>query len=480
MRILLAMLFAALPLAAAERPNVLFILVDDLGRQDIGAHGSKFHRTPNIDAMAKTGLVFDNAYCAHPRCVPSRYGIFSGRMPHREGVPGFEDKSADKNTLALKRVTFGEILRDAGYSTGYIGKWHLGDGEGAPSGQGFTDTRLAGEAGAPNSHFFPFHLSPKGQPKEKEKFPVVPGKEGEYLTDRLTAEAVDFLRKNKDKPFALVLAHYAVHTPFQAPEDLIEEARRDLRKAGKKEGGTREDADFKASDRAVDKTEQNNPIYAAMVKSMDDSVGRMLKELDDLGLSGNTLVILTSDHGGLSTRGENNQRPLATSNLPYRHGKGWLYDGGLRVPLIVRWPGMVKSGRTTVATLGTDHYATILDACGLEADPKEAVDSVSYLPVLKGGTVDRGPMFFHSPQSRPNQTGDRDASALIVGKWKLFQHLGDGRLELYDLESDPGETRDLAAEHPDKLAELKSLLEKTKSDTNASQGGKNPFKNRQN
>jgi arylsulfatase A-like enzyme len=479
MRTLLSLALLALASAAlgADRPNVVLLLVDDLGRQDIGLHGSRYHHTPAIDALGRQGLVFEEAYCAHPRCVPSRYGIFSGRMPSRDGVPGFEDRSEDKNTLALKRVTFAEVMRDAGYATGYIGKWHLGKaGSGEPDKQGFTDSRIAGEAGAPNSYFYPFHQSRKGQHKENEVFPVVAGKEGEYLTDRLTDEAVDFLRKNREHPFLLVLAHYAVHTPFQAPEQMVKDARRDLRKAGREAGGGSDDPDFRDSDRATDKTEQNNPVYAAMVRSMDDSVGRVLAELDALGLSENTLVILTSDHGGLSTRGETSRRPLATTNLPYRHGKGWLYDGGLRVPMIVRWPEVVKAGTSTRArTLGTDHYATILEAVGLEADPAEAVDSVSYLPVLKGESRERGPMFFHSPQSRPNSTGDRDASALIAGNWKVFQHLEDGRLELYDLEADPGETHDLSESNPEKLAEMRRLLEKIQKETDARHGGRNPF-----
>lgn len=479
MKSLILTLILTATAAAAPRPNVVMLLVDDLGRQDVGYHGSTFHQTPNIDRLSKQGLVFEDAYCAHPRCVPSRYGIFSGRMPHRDGVPGFEDKSADKNTLALKRTTFAEVMRDAGYTTGYIGKWHLGEtGIGEPDKQGFTDSRIAGEAGAPNSYFYPFHLTKKGKHKENESFPVVPGKDGEYLTDRLTDEAVDFLRKNREKPFLLVLAHYAVHTPFQAPEEMVKDARRTLRMAGKEAGGTSDDPDFKDSDGATDKTEQNNPVYAAMVRSMDDSVGRVMAELDALGLADNTLVIFTSDHGGLSTRGGSSRRPLATTNLPYRHGKGWLYDGGLRVPMIVRWPGTVEAGSTKVQTLGTDHYATILEACGLKADPTEAPDSVSYLPVLRGSSPARPPMFFHSPQSRPGGTGDNDASALIAGKWKLFKHLDSGKCELYDLAKDPGETCDLAAEQPERLESMRKRLEAIAKETRARQGGRNPFKQR--
>lgn len=462
--------------AAESKPNIVMILVDDLGRQDVGYHGSSFYDTPHIDSLSKQGMVFSNAYCSHPRCVPSRYGIFSGRIPSRDGVPGFEDRSS-RYTLPLAQVTFAERLKEAGYSTGYIGKWHLGADEGGPSGQGFDDSRIAGKAGAPNSYFYPYHLTPDGKHKENEVFPVVPGKPGEYLTDRLTDEAIDFISKNKDKPFLLVLAHYAVHTPFQAPEKLVQAYRKRLRDADMEAGGKGNDPDFEKSDQASDKSVQNSPIYAAMVTKMDDSVGRVIAAIDELGLSGNTLVIFTSDHGGLSTRGGTSQRSLATSNFPYRHGKGWLYDGGLRVPMIVKWPGHVKPGSTSEAqTINTDHFATIVEAAGLKLEPSEAVDSVSYMPALSGGTPARGGMFFHSPQSRPLSTGDQDASALIEGNWKTFKHLDSGEYELYDLGKDPGETRNLAAEMPEKTAQMKAALEKVATDTNARQGGRNPFK----
>lgn len=468
MRVLLSILVLTVPLLA--RPNVVMLLIDDLGRQDIGLHGSTFHQTPHIDRLGEDGLVFKEAYCAHPRCVPSRYGIFSGRLPARDGVPGFEGR---KHTLAPERVTFAEVMRDAGYATGYIGKWHLGKSGGGPETQGFADSRIAGPAGAPRSYFYPFHVTPEGKHRENEDFPAVEGEEGEYLNDRLTDEAVDFLRKHHEEPFLLVLAHYAVHTPFQAPEPMVEAARKRL--GDREEGGTWKDPDFRNSDGATDKTEQNNPVYAAMVRSMDDSVGRVLAELESLGVADNTLVILTSDHGGLSTRGESSGRPLATTNLPYRHGKGWLYDGGLRVPMIVKWPGVVKAGTTAARTLGTDHYATILEAVGLEADPGEAVDSISYLPVLKGGDHERGPMFFHSPRGRPQSTGDRNASAVIDGRWKLYQHHDTGRVELYNLAEDPGEARDLSGEKPDQASELEALLGKLKQQTGAREGGRNPF-----
>ena len=480
MKTLLTILLATATLAQAEdkKPNIVMILMDDLGRQDLSYNGSTFYETPAIDALAEQGMVFENAYCSHPRCGPSRYSIMSGRIPSRDGVPGYEDRSSQPHfPLPLARVTFGERLKEAGYSTGFIGKWHLGGDEGAPSGQGFDDSRIAGEAGAPVSYFYPYHLKEGGKEGGKEKFPEVPGEPGEYLTDRLTNEAVDFIEKNKEKPFLLVLSHYAVHTPFQAPEELIQKYRKKLRKADQEVGGKKDDADLKGSDASFDKTVQNNPTYAAMVDSMDQSVARVIAELDKQGLSENTLIIFTSDHGGLSTRGETNGRSLATSNLPYRHGKGWLYDGGLRVPMIVKWPGHVTAGsRTTSQTLGADHYATIVEAAGLENDTTEAMDSISYLPVLAGENKDRGEMFFHSPQSRPFSTGDQDASALIIGNWKIFKHIDSGEIELYDLEKDPGESTNLATELPEKTAQMKAELERIATVTNARQGGRNPFK----
>jgi len=472
MKLILSILLCAGPLLA--KPNVVMLLIDDLGRQDLGMHGSTYHETPHIDRLSKEGLVFENAYSAHPRCVPSRYGIFSGRVPARDGVPGFQK---GKHALAPERVTFAEVLEDAGYVTGYIGKWHLGKSGGGPETQGFADSRIAGAAGAPNSYFYPFHLTPDGRHKEKEVFPVVDGEKGEYLNDRLTDEAVDFLQQNREKPFLLVLAHYAVHTPFQAPEPMVAEAQKRL--GGRKAGGTSNDPDFKETGGATDKTEQNNPIYAAMVKSMDDSVGRVLAELEALQLADNTLVILTSDHGGLSTRAASSGRPLATTNQPFRHGKGWLYDGGLRVPMIVKWPGTVESGTTRVATLGTDHYATIVEAAGLKVDPVEAADSVSYMPTLKGETQRRKPMFFHSPRSRPQSTGDENASAVIDGGWKLVEQHEGATTELYHLAKDPVEAKDLSKQQPDKLAEMLTLLKTLKQETGAQEGGSNPFDKRE-
>ncbi len=429
-------------LLASEKPNILFLLIDDLGRQDIGIHGSRFHETPNLDRLAQEGLVFENAYAVYPRCVPSRYGIFSGRHPARDQVPGPAGEQ-----LPLARVTFAERLQQAGYRTGYVGKWHLGKPGAFPVDQGFEWSALAGQAGAPPNYFWPFHESRKGQHRENEVFPVVEGTVGEYLTDRVAGEAISFLREEDERPFLLVMATYSVHTPFQAPEEVVQKYRSKLQQANEEPGGTsKDDPDFLASGQAVDKTRQNNPVYAAMVEKMDQAIGRVLHVLAESGEAANTLVVVTSDHGGLSTRGETSGRPLATSNLPFRHGKGWVYEGGLRVPHIVRWPTRVKAGtRTKVRTLGCDHYATFLQAVGLTAQPD--LDGKSYLPVLRGGGEEiHSSLFFHSPAGRPHSTGDVDASAWIEGRWKLVMERASKRVELFDLEDDPGEKTNLAGQ----------------------------------
>lgn len=448
--------------ASAEKPNILFILVDDLGRQDLQCYGSQFYETPNMDSIASAGVKFENAYSAHPRCVPSRFAIFSGKYPARYGVPGFPDKEYEQ-TLPLKLNTFSEHLEKAGYETGYIGKWHLGGDGGEPNYQGFKTSIMAGHAGAPPSYFFPFHIAKKG--KSKEEFPPVKGEKGEYLTDRLTDEAINFIRTNKDKPFHLTLAHYAVHTPIEAPEELVKKYKDKLKKMNIEAGGKSKDSDLKTDTTGLYKTMQNNPDYAAMIETVDRGIGRILEELKALGLEKNTVVILTSDHGGLSSRGLQSNRSLATSNLPYRHGKGWLYEGGIRVPMLVKWPAAVKAGQTSSQlTTGTDHYPTILHLAGLDPVRGDHTDGVSYMPALEGRKYERGPVFWHSPVARPKQTGDTNMTAMITGKYKLIECHDNNSIELYDLSQDKGEKNNIYNSNPEvSKALLKTLTEWKKS-----------------
>ena len=461
---LISVLFLATNLFA-DKPNIIFILVDDLGRQDLGCYGSTFYETPNIDSLASNGVKFNNAYVAHPRCVPSRFAIFSGVYPVRYGVPGFKIKEY-KNTLPLKLNTFAEHLKTAGYSTAYIGKWHLGGHGGEPKYQGFDTSIMAGHAGAPPSYFFPYHKAKKG--KSKEDFPPVKGKDGEYLTDRLTDEALKFIRSNKDKPFHLTLAHYAVHTPIEAPKDLVEKYKQKLKALKIKNGGPRSDKDVKEDTSGFYKTVQNNPSYAAMVEKVDQGVGRILEELKSLQIEENTVIIFTSDHGGLSSRGLKNKRELATSNLPFRHGKGWLYEGGNRVPLLVKWPAKVKKSLTTDQTItGTDHYPTILQMAGLPLKPEDHVDGESYMKSLNGETYDRGAIFWHSPVARPTSTGDTNMTAMLKGNFKLIECHDLKVLELYDLSADISESNNLAQEKPELTKELLAEMNEWKKSVNA-------------
>jgi arylsulfatase A-like enzyme len=375
----------------------------------------------------------------------------------------------------LATTTFAEILKDAGYQTGYIGKWHLGKKGGEPLYQGFDTNIMAGASGAPPSHFFPYEK--RAENSEFKAFePYTGGEEGEYLTDRLTDEALEFIEHKKAGPFLLVLAHYAVHTPIQAPEPLVDKYRKLIKERGIIKGGPKSDKDVVIDNTGQVKTVQNNPTYAGMVESVDTNLGRIMEKLDALGLTDKTVVLVTSDHGGLSSRGLENNRELATSNLPYRHGKGWLYDGGIRVPLIARWPGKIPAGSVSkVQVTGTDHYPTLLDLAGLPLQPEHHRDGKSYLPALKGKDYRRDPMFWHSSLGRPAQTGDTRSSAVIDGRWKLIQwySLEDEsieRVELFDLEADPGEQHDLAGQHPDQTARLGAMLDEWKSSVNARLG----------
>ncbi|HET6575163.1 MAG TPA: sulfatase-like hydrolase/transferase [Fimbriiglobus sp.] len=419
--------------AFAARPNVVLIVIDDYGQRDCGCYGSKYYRTPNIDRLAKQGLRFTDAYAACPVCSPTRAALMTGKYPARlnltDWLPGRPDRPdqrlrrpAIRMELPLEEVTLAEALKGAGYATAHVGKWHLGGQGFGPKQQGF-DVNVGGDrAGSPRSYFAPF--------RNKQGF--IPGLEdapdGEYLTDRLTTEAVKFIAANKDKPFFLYLAHYAVHTPLRAKKDLIAKY-----KPGKL--GT-----------------QGNPIYAAMVESMDESVGKVLQALDDHKLAENTLVILTSDNGGLATQ-EGKNTP-ATINAPWREGKGWLYEGGIRVPLIIRGPG-VKPGLCHARTSSIDLFPTVLDLCGVTTDATP--DGVSLRPVLAGGRLDRDALFWHYPHYA-NQGSRPGGAVLGADKMKLIEFTDTGRRELYDLEHDPSESRNLAAEKPERVKELAAKL----------------------
>jgi arylsulfatase A-like enzyme len=452
--LLLAGCFLASPALAAEpRPNIVFILIDDLGYSDLGCYGSTYYRTPHIDRLAKEGMRFTDAYAACPVCSPTRAAIMTGKYPARlnltDWLPGRPDRPDQRllrpsirQHLPLEEMTLAKALKAAGYVTGHIGKWHLGGQGFEPERQGF-DVNIAGsEAGSPFSYFAPFKNA-QGR--------FMPGLEkaaaGEYLTDRLTAEAERFIDSNRARPFFLYLAHYAVHIPLKARAELAAK----YRKTGKP--GV-----------------QDNPIYAGMIESVDEGVARLVKKLADLGLSERTIIVFTSDNGGLSVR-EGPDTP-STVNAPLREGKGYLYEGGIRVPLVVKWPGVTRAGQTcSVPVSSIDFFPTLLDACGIKNTSQ--VDGVSLKPLLSGkGTLTREALFWHYPHY--SNQGGRPGGAVRAGNYKLIEFYEQGRRELFDLKTDRGETLNLIEQKPEVARQLAAKLDRWRREVNARMMKPNP------
>jgi arylsulfatase A-like enzyme len=414
--------------SAAERPNVVIILADDLGINDLGCYGRADHRTPNLDRLAAEGMRFTAAYCAQSVCSPSRAALLTGRAPARlhltTFLPGRPDTRAQKLLQPQIRTelppdvpTLADLLRRTGYATACIGKWHLGGPGAGPQRHGF-DVAFAGRSDT--------------RPSADE------GGKGEY---ELTARAERFLADHRGGPFFLLLAHHSPHIPLAARSNLIE----------------RNQGAF-------------NPLYAAVVETLDDSVGRLLRRLDVLGLRENTVVVFTSDNGGLHVPEGRDDAP--THNTPFRAGKGFLYEGGLRVPLVVRWPGRVKAGAdSAVPVVNTDLTPTLLALAGLET-PRD-LDGLSFAALLRGeGELAPRPLFWHCPHYT-NQ-GGRPAGAVRAGHWKLVEHYEDGTAELFDLARDPGEATDLAAREPERAAALKARLAGWRRSAGARENRPNP------
>ena len=454
MKHIMTLLFivAFLNVKAAKKPNVLLFIADELGYFDLSCTGSKYYETPHIDKLANSGVQFSNAYVAHPRCVPSRFAIQTGKFPARAQVPG------GKEHMSTAEFTMGEAFQKAGYTTFFAGKWHLGNEASEwPQNQGY-DINVGGcSAGAPISYFYPYNVSRnaarrEGDGEAREIVGLDEGEKDEYLTDRLTTETIKFIKSHKDKPFFAVLSHFAVHTPFQAKQNIIDKYREKLKSM------SFEGPEFIEKD-GTTKMHQNNPVYAAMIESLDESLGNVIRVLQEEGLYDNTIIMLTSDHGGLSNRGKNSNRDLATTNYPLRAGKGHSYEGGLKVPCFVRYPTITKPGTTCdQITINTDIYPTLLEMAGLPLVPKQHLDGMSMLKALKGAkTIDRT-FFWHSPIGRPNQTGDEDCSAVRIGNFKLIDFFNASRTELYDLKTDPYEKENLIEKNAKKAETLKDKL----------------------
>ncbi|MEZ6114490.1 MAG: sulfatase [Pirellulaceae bacterium] len=403
--------------ADKTRPNIVFFLVDDLGYMDIGAYNpNTFYETPNVDRLAQSGMRFTNGYAANPVCSPTRYSIMTGMYPTRAAATNWFSgnregrfKGASFNDfMPLEEVTLGEALRDGGYRTAFFGKWHLGPTEKYwPEAQGF-DINFGGHSkGSPPGGYF----APYKNPKLKD------GPDGELLTLRLADEAVRVIEATRDQPFLIYLSFHTVHTPLQAPQDLVEKYRRKAAAMNfdGPEFGDEEQVWPNAGDRKV-RISQRHAVYAAMVETMDTAVGRVLDKLHEMKLDDNTIVCFMSDNGGLST-----SEGSPTSNLPLRGGKGWVYEGGIREPFIIRAPGVSQPGSTCdTPVISTDFYPTLLDLAGLPARPDQTLDGVSLKPLLAGKSLpaDRD-LFWHYPHYA-NQ-GGFPGGAIRDGQWKLIE-----------------------------------------------------------
>jgi arylsulfatase A-like enzyme len=449
---------------ARRLTNFIFILIDDMGWADSACYGSRFYETPNIDRLARQGMRFTQAYAAAPVCSPTRASIMSGKYPARlhltDWIPG-ENRSeklksvAFEQQLPLEEVTLAEALHDAGYVTCHIGKWHLGDESHYPLSQGF-DINIAGNSwGHPHKGYF----SPYQMQNLEE------GPAGEYLTDRLTDEALRFLDKNAEKPFFLNLWHYAVHEPVQARKEVTAKYEAKL-KAMPPDASPQ----FVPEHNKRNRERQTRPDYAAMVEIMDTGIGRIIDKLLELKIDDRTAIIFFSDNGGLSTAGS-----LPTSNKPLRAGKGWLYEGGIREPLIVCWPGTTSPETTSdCPVISTDLYPTILEMAGLPLRPTQHLDGASLAPVLRriSSSLPRKALCWHYPHY--HGSGHRPAGAIRMGNYKLIEFFEDMNVELYDLSKDPSEKHDLAAAEPGRVQELREALHQWRQSVSASMPEPNP------
>ncbi|MBN2330167.1 MAG: sulfatase [Candidatus Omnitrophica bacterium] len=443
--------------ASPAKPwNFVFILVDDLGWSDLGCYGADLHETPYIDRFASQCTRFSDAYAASPVCTPTRASIMTGKHPARLHMTVWREdtlRPPNRNRklitpqcvsdLPHDEFTIAEAMRTSGRQTAHIGKWHLGGASHYPETQGF-DVNIGGTHwGAPNSFFYPY----RGDEYYGE-YRYVPhlefGEPGEYLTDRLTDEALNVMEKMKDDPFYLQLAFHTVHSPIEGKPELVEYYQK-KRKAG---------------------MHHKNATYAAMVHSLDENVGRVLQKIDSLGIADRTVVFLFSDNGGVANeiRGQ-----FVTDNHPLRSGKGSLYEGGVREPLMVRWPGVTRAGavcREPVCSI--DFYPTMLEIAGIpgDADQNRRMDGISFASLLKdpGARLDREALYWHYPHYYPTTT---PVSAIRKGDWKLLEYYEDGHLELYNLKDDLSEVNDLVQKNPGKAAALHAQLQNWRSQVNA-------------
>ncbi len=426
--------------AAGRKPNIVFILADDLGWAELGCYGNTFNETPNLDRLAKQGMRFTDAYTAAPVCSPYRAALMTGQYPARTGITDYL-RPNDKKHLSTEYITISEALKNAGYATGIIGKWHLTGyanheaEEFPPAMHGFDETIVSENRGiGGGSYFHPYHFNREVQKR-------LPGKE--YLVDRCNLEAVEFIELHKNEPFFLYLSHYAVHTRLNGKPELVAEFEK---KPGAGKG-------FKA--------QRNNPHLAAQLKSIDEGIGMIRTKLDELGLSSDTILVFTGDNGG---------EDRVTSNAPLRAGKSTLYEGGIRVPLIVSYPKLVPAGTICkTPTCNIDFYPTLCHLAGIRPDSTQHIDGVSLVAVLQKpkAPLQRDTLYWHYPLEKPHFLGGRSSGAVRKGDWKLIEYFDTGQKELYNLADDISEKSNLANTNHEKVAELHGLLKAWRKDVGA-------------
>ncbi len=458
-------------------PNIIFILIDDMGWRDLSCYGSTFYETPHIDRLAQQSMRFSDAYAACPVCSPTRASILTGRYPARVGVTDWINHTKSTHPargrlidapyidhLPLNEHSVAAALRDGGYQTWHVGKWHLGEQPYFPEHHGF-DVNLGGwQRGSPTSYFAPWQIP---------NLPEQP--DGTYLDDYLTDEAIRLMRqRDPDKPFFLNLWYYLVHTPLQAKAELIDKYKRKAQRHGLDTIDPFVDCGLHPalhmqSQHIMRRIIQSDPVYAAMVEILDTNIGRLMRALEQAGIADDTVVMFTSDNGGLATT-----EGSPTCNLPLAEGKGWIYEGGTREPLLVRYPGVTQPNATCATPVTSpDFYPTMLDIAGLDPLPDQHADGVSLMPLLRGdGDIDREAIYWHYPHY--GNQGCTPGASMRMGNYKLLEFFEDGRLELYNLRHDIGEAHDLAEREPKRTREMHAMLAAWQKSMNAKFPAINP------
>jgi len=457
-----------------KRPNIILILVDDMGWKDLGCYGSTFYETPNIDKLAKDGMSFTNAYATCPVCSPTRASILTGKYPARLNLTNYiggnaKGKLLDSpyiDHLPLSERSVAKVLKENGYNTWHLGKWHLGQEKYYPTEHGFEINIGGCHLGLPFKGYFNPWSIPTIDDNDAPK--------GTYLTDYLTDKAIELIKTSSEKPFFLNMCYYSVHVPIQAKPEKIEYFRKKKEKLGLDKVYPFKLGDHFPCEHKKDliikrRILQSSANYAAMIASIDENVGRIVNAIEESGESENTIIFFTSDNGGLSTA-----EGSPTCNSPLSEGKGWMYEGGVRDPLIVKWFGKIKENSTCdTPIIFTDFYPTFLELAGIDLMPKQHQDGVSIVPLLKGEKVmyDRC-LYWHYPHY--GNQGGTPGSSIRKGDYKLIEFFEDNHVELYNLSNDIEESNDISSKFPEKTMELKSLLEEWRISIEARIPQKNP------